>query len=98
MRSASSPSSPLPRRFRATLSPHAGRGPFGDGRLFEHVEHRVQRLHRDVAHVPDAEGRLLPLAVAAAEGEAAPAAAAASGRRRQIGRAHVYTPLTGRTL
>src|SRR5947208_8306443 len=39
--------------------------------LLEHIEHRVQIVDRDVAHVPDAEGRFFPLAVAAAERVAA---------------------------
>src|SRR3954451_9468768 len=39
--------------------------------LLDHIEHRVQIVERGVAHVPDAEGRLFTVAVAAAEGEAA---------------------------
>src|SRR3954454_6858936 len=38
--------------------------------LLEHIEHRVQIVERDIAHVADAEGLLLPVAVAPAEGEA----------------------------
>ena len=39
--------------------------------LLEHVEHRFEIVERDVAHVPDAERRVFPVAVAAAEGVAA---------------------------
>ena len=41
------------------------------GDFLQHIEHRVQIVERDVAHVADAEGRVLPLAVAAAERVAA---------------------------
>src|SRR5581483_11370769 len=64
LRRMSSPESAMVSVTR-TLSRSAKRN------LLENVEHGIEIFDGDVTHVPDAKRRLLPLAVAAAEGVAA---------------------------